>query len=106
MGDAEPKDPFAELLQKGSQAVQQRQPDAAIPLLEQASNCNPTPLMPIFGWALLTPSPNAGKTPPVIWNTLAPSIPKCPLFGSTWVSFTGGCNGWAKPLIALKRRCS
>jgi tetratricopeptide (TPR) repeat protein len=41
MGDAEPKDPFAELLQKGSQAVQQRQPDAAIPLLEQAVQLQP-----------------------------------------------------------------
>jgi hypothetical protein len=106
MDDAEPKDPFAELLQKGSQAVQQRQPDAAIPLLEQASNCNPTPLMPIFGWALLTPLRSVGTTPPDIWNKPATSIPMCLPSGSTWVSFTGGCNGWAKPLIALKRRCS
>lgn len=41
MDETKPKEAFAELIQKGCQAVQQRQPDAAIPLLEQAVQLQP-----------------------------------------------------------------
>lgn len=41
MRSAKPDDAFAELLQKGSQAVQQRQTNTAIPLLEQAVQLHP-----------------------------------------------------------------